>query len=145
MANSQDISQATGTGVEIEVAGKKWTLMPLTVGDLAALQEDIRNRRIAATRLACLGMPVTQMMEMLTEVIRAPVDGETMDKEMETMAGCQFSLWRSLKKTHKDLTLEQVGEMFAMDELFKAILPVLQSISGMSGDESPQARPQETP
>jgi len=143
---SLDISQAAGTGIDIDVAGKKWKLMPLTVGDLAALQEDIRSRRCSAARLACAGMPTAQVVEILTDIIQAPIDGETMDREMETMAGCQFSLWRSLKKTHTELTLEKVGEMFAMDELFKAILPVLQSISGLSdGDASPPAKPQETP
>ena len=145
MADSQDISQAAGTGVEIEVAGKKWKLLPLTVGDLAALQEDIRSRRCAAARQACTDMPAAQVVEILTDIIQAPIDGETMDREMETMAGCQFSLWRSLKKTHTELSLKAVGEMFAMDELFKAILPVLQSISGMGADENPPAQPQETP
>jgi len=142
----QDISQAAGSGVEIEIAGKKWKLAPLTVGDLSALQEDIRNRRLTAARKACGDMPTAQLVDILTDIVRMSIDGETMDREMETLAGCQFAIWRSLRKADTKLTLEQVGEMFTVDSLFHAVLPVLQKLSGM-GEEpaSPQPQPQETP
>jgi len=139
---SEDISQAAGASIEIEIKGKKWKLDPLTVGDLSALQEDIRNRRLAAARKACGSMPSTQLVDILTDIVRMPIDGETMDREMETIAGCQFAIWRSLRKTNPKLTIEQVGEMFTVDELFHSVLPLLQRLSGLGADtENPPTKP----
>jgi len=146
MAQSQDISQAGGNPIEIEIDGKTWKLSPLTVGDLAALQENIRNRRLAAVQSSLAGLDKEALVDIVCDITKSAIDGETMDREMETLAGCQFSIWRSLHRNHKELTLEMVGEMFTMDSLFNTMLPVLKQLSGLEDEGNPTPAPhQATP
>jgi len=146
MATSQDLSQSVGKGIDIVIGDKTWTLSPLKIGDLSALQENIRNRRLASARTALGDLPTAQLVDILCDITKTAIDGETMDKELETLAGCQFAIWRSLRKTHKDMTLEKVGELFSIDDLVVGMLPHLKQLSGLEDeDQNPPKAEKETP
>lgn len=142
---SQDLSQAAGQSIELIIGEKKWKMFPLTVGDLAAFQEYLRNKRLAAAMKITGSLKPDQAVDLLGGIIRAPIDGEQMDREMETIDGCQFVLWRSLRRGQPSLTLDQLGDMFTVEELMKSLLPLLQKLSGIGDDTGhPPVEPQET-
>jgi len=131
----EDLSQASGRGVEIELGGKKRMLSPLTMGDLADFQAHIRSERLRAVRLSLDGLSADVQQSTLVALAREPVDSVDMDREMSTPAGARYLVWSSLRKADKSLTLEIVGNMVTNTDVDR-LIPLVQSISGV-GEENP--------
>ena len=139
---SEDLSKAAGKGREIELTGPDgkvatYTASPLTMGDLAAFQQHLHNRRLKATLMLMEGVTGEERGEMIRQASRDTVDDGDMQNAMSSFDGFQFILWRCLRKSIKDLTLEQTGEMFAVKDL-ERILPVIQAISGIDDENPPK-------
>ena len=132
---SEDLSKAAGRGVEVEIDGKKWTVSPLTMGDLADFQSHVRGQRLATLREHLAGLSEEQQRDLILAVINTPVDGDEMDREMATFAGFRFLLWKSLGKAHTDLELDAVGQMLDAKAIAE-LLAVIQGISGIGEDEN---------
>lgn len=88
----------------IKVGGKEYFLSPLTLGDIAAAEE----------KIGC--------------------DLDGFEKELKKVRNLLFLVYLSLRRKNKDITVEQVGDMFEvqdLEELGKILDTVLQ-LSGMA-------------
>jgi len=133
----EDLSKAAGSGVEVTIGGQQYTVMPLTMGDLAEFQAHIRAARREDVRAVLAD--TADAAERLVALRRAcsfAVEQDEMEAAMESPEGFRFILWRCLRKRHPELTLEAVGDLFTMAEM-QELLPVVQAISGIGDEENP--------
>ena len=93
--------------VEVEIGGEIRKLAPLTVGDFAALEAHIQQRRIAAYRAACEGLDPVIIATGIEHILRDAVDAAG-DQSIDSTI---YLLWRSISKHDNKVTLEAVGEM----------------------------------
>ena len=131
---AEDLSKAAGRGVDVELDGKSYCLNPLTMGDLADFQAYVRSQRLKVLKDNMDGLPADQQANLILSIINTPVDGEQMEREMETSSGFRFLMWKSLGKSQPDLTIEAVGDMLSTQNVVE-LLPVIQGISGLGEDE----------
>ena len=142
---AEDLVKAAGLGQRVKIGGTEYEFRPLTMWDLAALQKHIKDMRLVAVNK--LEMDVQEKRILRRAISKDPVTGDEMDAEMATFEGCLFLLWRSLRKTVKGMTMEQVGEIFTIPQVSDA-MDIVQAISGMGSDEgseNPPKAPPETP
>ncbi len=141
---SEDLSAAAGTGLKVTIGGCPYTVMPLTMGDLAEFQSHMRavRREDARAIIAEIADPAERLTAM-RKMCGFAVAQDEMAAAMETFDGFRFLLWRCLRKHHPDLTTEAVGDLFTVTDM-KELLPVVQAISGLAGDENPPAGGQAT-
>ena len=135
---SEDLSQAAGRGVEIELRGKKWKLSPLTMGDLADFQGYLRSERLKAVAGGLLALPIEERTALLRQVVREPVDSADMDAEMASPAGSRYILWRSLRRLHPEMTLELVGDLITTADI-EALTSMVAALSSGDDAEDPTA------
>jgi len=135
---SEDLSKAAGAGIDVTIGGRKYTVMPLTMGDLAEFQAYLRSARRADTReaVADIADPAERLSAM-RKMSSFSITEEEMAAAMESFEGFRFLLWRCLRKRQAELTLEGVGDLFTVKDM-KELLPVVQAISGL-GEENPTA------
>lgn len=108
-----ELAKMTGQPVEHAIGGTVYTLAPLTVGDFAALEAHIRQRRIGAYKDACRDLDPVIVATGIEHILRDPVDSAS-DPSIDSTI---FLLWRSIHKHHKAVTLEQVGEMVTLSNM----------------------------
>lgn len=108
-----ELAQMTGQPVECEIGGKTYKLSPLTVGDFAALEGYIRNKRIAEYRKACDGLDPVIIATGIEHIIKDTVEAAG-DNSISTTV---YLLWRSLAKSDSKITIEQVGELVTLQNM----------------------------
>ena len=121
-------------------------LKQLNVGDLAAYETQAREQKrkeLIATFKDLYGdkLPDDAVFKINREL--KSVKGIFSDDEVEIDATVvQFLLWRSVRKSQPDITLEQVGEEMDMDKLgeyVESIMPSQQSV-GESDKKKPDSQ-----
>jgi len=87
------------TTVALKFNGRVYNVRKLTLGDMAALQAKLKKE------------------------FRRPVTSEEVYGELSTPSGITFVLWRRLKETDPDLTLEKVQDMIpnTKEDLLKMV------------------------
>jgi len=133
----EDLSKASGTGVEVTIGGKQYVVSPLTMGDLAEFQAHLRAvRREDVRALVADWGDAAERLAALRRACSFAVEEDEMEAAMASFAGFRFLLWRCLRKKQPELTLEAVGDLFTARDM-KELLPVVQAISGLGDEENP--------
>ena len=99
------INEVVKSKTEIELNGKKYTISPFTMGDLADFERHLKNQRRQEIKESAEGLKISpaELIKLMNEPFKPDIDSE-----METISGVSFMLWRVLKKSDKELTLEEV-------------------------------------
>ena len=132
--------------MEVTIGGKKYVVMPLTMGDLAEFQAHLRTVRREDVRAVTADIAdVAERSAAMRRACSFAIDEEEMEASMESFEGFRFILWRCLRKRQPELTLEAVGDMFTVHDM-RELLPVVQAISGLGDEANPTVPgPQATP
>ena len=133
---SEDLSQASGKGIEIELGGRKMKISPLTMGDLAEFQAYVRAGRLKSAVAALREMDASERMPIIRGLLKEPIADADMEAEMASPSGSRFILWRSLRRAQPDLTIEQVGDLVTTEDV-PNLLAVVEALSGTT--ENPPA------
>jgi len=104
----EDISKS---GIMFSIKGKQYELGVLTIRDLADFRQYIKGKKIELVQK--MVEDPKERVELIGKILDSAVD-ET--KEMGTMDGVCFLLWKSLSKKQK-ITLEEVDGLIDLDNI----------------------------
>jgi len=124
MADKDKLEDIAGSGIPITIKGKEYKLGVLTIRDLADFRQYIRGKKIKLIQ-GTVEEP-KERIELISKVLDSPID-ET--REMGTMDGVCFLLWKALEKRQKGLTLEEVDSLIDLENIGE-ISGVLMEIGG---------------
>jgi len=134
MEDKETLSQAMGSPMFLKLKGKRYELTPISMGDMADFPQYIKGRRIevaqnvrdARRRKAITTSTNPEKLAMILRTINNDslqleigimesfVDA---DKEMQTIDGARFLLWKAISIKHPDITLEDMDRLIDLDNI----------------------------
>lgn len=121
------LSNITGEGIKFQIAGKDYTLLPLTIADMGALEAYVRGERIKEFREQSKDIDPVIVAAGIESMVKSTA--EQLDEK--SVRATIFLLWRSVRKSDPSLTLETVGDMIDMAN-FKEIMSIVNALGGES-------------
>ncbi len=134
MADS--LATAAGEGIEVELKGKTYKIMPITIGDLAEFEGYIRGKRLKEAMVAADSLPPEDKIKVITEMCSKGLSETDVTDEMNKLDGVRFLLWKALSRTDPNMKLDGVNDLVDMSNI-NVISSIVQSIGGMDPDEVP--------
>ena len=128
------LENITGSGIEVTIKGKDYKLGIFGMRDLADFRQYIKGQRIKIIQATIVSME--EKLILINSILDSNVN-ET--KELQTMDGVTFMLWRSLKKYQPELTLADVDDMIDLDNISE-ISNVLMNIGGKVKNSQKRAK-----
>ena len=125
---SEDLSKAAGAGVKVTIKGKEYVVCPLTMGDLVDFQMELRRTKLRLINDVADAWSAEERADMRRDIINTPVDVDEMQREMNSLVGFRFILWKSLSKQNT-ITQEEVGNLVGLAEM-EQLSPIIEAISG---------------
>jgi len=129
MPEEKDLATVAGKGLRISLKGKQYDLSVLTLDDLAEFQKYIKSERLAVFMEAASGLDSKTKAETMTGIVSTSLTAEDIMKEIRSMIGTRYFLWKSLIKKQPGLELEEMGKLVDLDN-FEEITAVVGSIGG---------------
>jgi len=131
-----ELSKLTAQPTEIEIRGKTFKVSPLTIDDLAALEQWVRQERLVAFMRASQQVQVdpavyTQTMIGLTS---QPISADEVSAETATIRGTRFILWRMLQRYQPQIKLERLGDLVDVNNLDE-ISAIVSAVGGLEPEE----------
>lgn len=123
---------------KVKLGGKEWTFTELSLADFAQLRAKMVKERKAnlAERRKQLIEEAKSLGDIdplkLLEHLNKPVTDEDMDAEMETVGGCGFMAYLSLKYAYPEVTEEDALKMVSIDKIEEIVEAM---IGGLSDDK----------
>ena len=118
------LEDITGSGISVTIKGKEYKLGIFSMRDLADFRQYIKGQRVKIIQATIVSME--EKLILINSVLDSNVN-ET--KELQTMDGVTFMLWRSLKKYQPELTLADVDDMIDLDNISE-ISSILTNVGG---------------
>ena len=118
------LEDITGSGISVTIKGKEYKLGIFGMRDLAEFRQYVKGQRIKIIQATIISME--DKLILINSVLDSNVD-ET--KELQTMDGVCFMLWKSLQKYQPEITLADVDNMIDLDNISE-ISNVLMNIGG---------------
>jgi len=121
---SDKLENIIGSGIPITIKGKEYKLGIFGMRDLADFRQYIKGQRIKIIQDV-----VIDKVERI-ESINTIMDGNVNEtKELSTMDGVCFMLWRSLQKYQPEMTLKDADELIDLNNIAE-ISNVIMKIGG---------------
>jgi len=118
------LEDITGSGISVTIKGKDYKLGIFSMRDLADFRQYIKGQRVKIIQATIVSME--EKLILINSVLDSNVN-ET--KELQTMDGVCFMLWKSLQKYQPEITLTDVDNMIDLDNISE-ISNVLMNIGG---------------
>jgi hypothetical protein len=128
------LEDITGSGISVTIKGKEYKLGIFGMRDLADFRQYVKGQRIKIIQATIVSME--DKLILINSVLDSNVD-ET--KELQTMDGVCFMLWRSLQKYQPEITLADVDNMIDLDNISE-ISNVLMNIGGKVKNSQKRAK-----
>jgi len=128
------LENITGSGIEVTIKGKEYKLGIFSMRDLADFRQYVKGQRVKIIQATIVSME--EKLILINSVLDSNVN-ET--KELQTMDGVTFMLWRSLQKYQPELTLADVDNMIDLDNISE-ISNVLMNIGGKVKNSQKRAK-----
>lgn len=110
--NDDKLEDIAGSGIEITIKGKEYKLGIFGMRDLADFRQYIKGQRIKIIQESITDS--IERIELINNILESNVN-ET--KELSTMDGVCFMLWRSLQKYQPEMTLKDADELIDLDNI----------------------------
>ena len=121
---SDKLENIIGSGVPITIKGKEYKLGIFGMRDLADFRQYIKGQRIKIIQES-----IADNIERIT-IINNILDGNVNEtKELSTMDGVCFMLWKSLQKYQPEMTLKDVDDLIDLNNIAE-ISNVIMKIGG---------------
>jgi len=128
------LEDITGSGIEVTIKGKEYKLGIFSMRDLADFRQYVKGQRVKIIQATIVSME--DKLILINSVLDSNVN-ET--KELQTMDGVTFMLWRSLQKYQPEITLADVDNMIDLDNISE-ISNVLMNIGGKVKNSQKRAK-----
>ena len=121
---SDKLENIIGSGIPITIKGKEYKLGIFGMRDLADFRQYIKGQRIKIIQES-----IADNIERIT-IINNILDGNVNEtKELSTMDGVCFMLWKSLQKYQPEMTLKDVDDLIDLNNIAE-ISNVIMKIGG---------------
>ena len=128
------LENITGSGISVTIKGKDYKLGIFGMRDLADFRQYVKGQRVKIVQATIVSME--EKLILINSVLDSNVN-ET--KELQTMDGVTFMLWRSLKKYQPELTLADVDDMIDLDNISE-ISTILTNVGGTIKNSQKRAK-----
>ena len=139
------LAVAAGNGVSLDIKGETYHITPITIGDLADFESFIQSSQLktffesGATKY----MDADERKAIVVEICTGGLGEGVVAREMNTLSGVRFLLWKSLSRKHPNLTLEKVSSLVDINNL-EEVAAIVQTIGAGEVDESHPTGEEET-
>ena len=128
------LENITASGIPITIKGKEYKLGIFGMRDLADFRQYIKGQRIKIIQES-----ITDNVERIA-IINNILDGNVNEtKELSTMDGVCFMLWKSLQKYQPEMTLKDVDELIDLNNIAE-ISNVIMKIGGQTKNPPVRAK-----
>jgi hypothetical protein len=124
MNEKDKLEDIAGSGIPITIKGNEYNLGIFNMRDLADFRQYIKGQRIKLIQESISDK--NERIEMTNIIINSDVDE---GKEMATMDGTCFLLWKSLQKCQPEITLKDVDKLIDLDN-YDEIFNILMKVGG---------------
>lgn len=114
---ADEIEKAAGSGITVTIDGEDYEIGPPRIADYLALKKFMRSNRIAEFREAAGDMDARERMQIIKDLVSEPIPQDDLEAELRTAEGSRFMLWRVLRRTRPELTLEKLDELMESDDV----------------------------
>ena len=141
-----DAGRAHAGTLTVLIGDKQYSMQRTSVGDMAALCESIRNRRISAVMGLRARLPAPDLFAkaLAYTIAREPTEQE-MWEAVTTLQGQRLLVWRSIAHHHADLTLQAFDELIEANGGMAELLTIGSMLSLESGLVVPRQEGEEVP
>jgi len=122
MSEKDKLENITGSGIPITIKGKEYKLGIFNLRDLADFKQYLKGQRIKIIQDVVIDK--AERIESINTIMEGNIN-ET--KELSTMDGVCFMLWKSLQKYQPEITLQDVDELIDLDnydEIFNTLMKI---------------------
>ena len=131
---SDKLENIIGSGIPITIKGKEYKLGIFGMRDLADFRQYIKGQRIKIIQES-----IADSVERIA-IIDNILDGNVNEtKELSTMDGVCFMLWKSLQKYQPEMTLKDADKLIDLDNIAE-ISNVVMKIGGQVKNPPKRAR-----
>lgn len=116
--------------------GAVFNISELTLGDMSALRDYVKGRKIAMIKSAFKDS--AELTGLLMKTVSTAITDAEISDSMQELGTIVYLLHRSISKTSKDITIEQVADAIAINDM--AQMPVIMGVM-MGASASPPAAP----
>ncbi len=109
----KEMNKIAGNSAQLTLAGKEYTLSPLTISDIGEIEIYAKAERIKALLFVNPGLTLKEQIDL----IKTPLTPEEIECVTSSIHGAIYTIWLSLKHVHKKITINQVNEMVTKDNL----------------------------
>ena len=133
-----DLGVMTAAPKDITLKGKAYTFSNLNMQDLARFEEWVKQQHIRTLKDALKDEEPEVRASVLAKA-RLTLSSEEIMQSTGSYSGLLYLLWLSAKKNHKDITPEQLGELFDPTELAEKD-KLVDTLSGYGGSNDPPVK-----
>jgi hypothetical protein len=126
--------------VEYLFGDKTYSLSALTIGDMAAFRDHLRQKKIATVRAAFEGLP--EKTAELQKAVATPTTDADVKSAMSELSSVVFLLSRSLSRLHPEMTFEKAGELIPLSGMGE-LSGILSAMTGGGANNENPPTPQD--
>jgi len=137
--NEETLSKVMGSPMFLKLKGKRYELTPISMGDMADFPQYIKGRRLEVVqdlrdskkrkaikihsakpeKLAIILRGLNEeSLQLEIGIMESFVDA---DREMHTIDGARFLLWKAISIKHTEITLEDMDDLIDLDNIEESI------------------------
>jgi len=136
-----DLADMVGAPKKVTIKGREYQVSPLTINDLAEFEAEVKKIRSEDIRkeLKEAGLPDEIVAQKIVENVSKSISMDDVTNAMGTMRGTRYLLWCALRKNHKELKLEDMGDLITLDN-FDEATGIITQLGGRAVEKAKNAR-----
>ena len=107
---------ASRKSVEIELKGKKYTVLEPNINELAMFESYVRSSRLALYLDAAKNIDSKERQEMVQAILKTPIEGEDIQAELQSLDGMRYMLFLVMRH-NPGITHESMGDLIDLSNL----------------------------
>jgi hypothetical protein len=146
------ISQATAAPMAVNINGREYLFSPLTIGDYGRLESHVKSKIVNIAMSQAHAVPdktirqelINAALDKANRIALYSNDPETQKESqgfLNSIDCITQLLYLSLKKNHKDLTVDDVEQLLDSTHNAEELSQIVNAMSGLPAeDEQPQKK-----
>lgn len=134
--------------ITVKIEGKDYLLSPITMSDLKELERYVQDEAIEGVKKHVEGLPLEVGARLIEkayeEKLKRQIGTSAFNQAVASLSGSIYLLWLSIRKKHKDVTLDKASELLTAENT-KEIVGKLHQVAGFTAEDDSDPFVQATP